>query len=224
MADGLSDPLALLLRIGQYNPEREIVFMFADWDALRGQALILAERADGVPVPEDDPDELPPLGQPVPPIVSDHPDPLLAKDYDHLLDLLGDRVSRHEDEMEGLTPDERTVWDVVELMGEVDNGGISQFFVNSGHYWREMAAALERVGAAEALAVFRKACAAMCGGEPPPDDLEDLWDAIDESPPDCSDALEEADQAFYALEEELPGVLWAFWQSVQRRARREGGG
>ena len=119
----LSDPLSIIIRLHDYNPEREIVFAFLDFDLLEGQAIVLGEREDGVPR-EDDFDELgtapPPMGEPTPPIVGDTPDSARAKDFDHLLEILNDKVTRGGEE--ALEPKERAVWDVMELKYQVLNG------------------------------------------------------------------------------------------------------
>jgi hypothetical protein len=207
----LSDPFSVLIRLDEYNPEREILFTFLDFESMAGQAIILGEREDGVPCGrsfEEMPEGTPPLGDVVPPIVEDRPDTAAATNYDELLDIIHDKVTRSDED--ALSADERAIWDILELKYEVQNGGFDQYFFNCGRPRKSVADALRRVGATRISDLFDRACAKVPEGRPPSGgevvlDLEEILNS--------DDVWDKDDSEFYQLEEELPEILWRFWTS-----------
>ncbi len=211
--EGLSEAWAILLRIDEYNPERQLVVTILDFDSMNARGLILGEREDGTPSELDfeQPDGgWPPSGSPVPPIVTGQPNADDTADCEELLDAINDRVTRSGEE--ALDPDQRAIWAVVELQSQVVNGGFHQFFYNCGRQWQATRDSLQRVGAHRAAALFDRACGRFPDGAPPGGDA--LWDCLDESD---SSAWDEDDWEFYQLESELPGILWRFWRGRDRR-------
>jgi hypothetical protein len=197
--------LSILIRLNEYNPEREILFTFFDFKSLDGQAIILGERKDGVPCGrnfEKLPQGTPTLGEIISPIVTDRPDSDTASNYDNLLEIINDTVTRSDED--ALNNDERAIWDIGELQYQVENGGFDQFFSNCETRWKHTANALRRVGATRMADLFDQASIKFLNRKPPQDDdwlvsKENLWDS--------------EDSEFYKLEEELPEIIWHFWKS-----------
>lgn len=80
----------------------------------------------------------------------------------HDLDGYYDRVwaALKERGVGGLNEAQRRYHAVTMFNGEVNNGGLSQYFFNSsGNHWRDAVAGLEAMGSKERLAVLREAIA-----------------------------------------------------------------
>lgn len=211
----LSDPFAILFRLYDYNPEREILFTFFDSVSGKGKVHILGERDDGTPFGTGFPlDESgrPPLAAPVEPVVADMPNSLNIADFNALNKCVTDIVSRRG--IEGLNARERVIWDVLELKYQVGNGGFAQFFANCGSDWKRMREALRLAGAEEISAVFARACAVFPEETlNASDDIEDQVESVLEKSPDPWDA---ADSEFYTLSDKLHEILWKFWTREKR--------
>jgi hypothetical protein len=222
LEEQIPDPFAILVRLYDYNPERELLFTFLDYAAEKAQVLILGEREDGKPYGkgfESLRGKEQPVGDSVPPIVLEVPDSTSAQDFDQLNHITTDIVSRKG--VDALNPNERVIWDVLELRYQVENGGFEQFFTNCPDAWQRTAQALDRAGAIEISRLFSRVCASFPGGRP--GEPDGVIEKLDEMADGNEDLWDEEDRAFYELEDDLPRILWQFWsnQMEQEKAQRE---
>lgn len=214
----LSDSFAILIRLGEYNPEREILFTFLDFKSMSAQTTILGEREDGVPCGRgfnELPGGNPSLGTVASPIVDDRPDTEAVANFDELLAAINDKVTRADED--ALNADERAIWDIVELQYQVQNGGFDQYFFNCGRRWQPTSEALRRVGAERLAALFDRVCARFPQGKPPAGDA--LWDELEQLSDSEDDLWDKEDSEFYELDDALPEILWHFWTSPARGRR-----
>jgi len=83
------------------------------------------------------------------------------------------RVHDTPDGFYRLSADERTYYSVCVLHGEVYNGGMYQFFSNSGSYYHEALRGLEQLGATRCRVLLVEACRVLFpNGDPPRDRAE----------------------------------------------------
>ena len=111
------------------------------------------------------------------------------------------------DAIEKLNEHERVFFVAQLLEQEVDNGGFDQFFYNSsGDYAGEVVDAFTKIGALKTAAICQKALAVFGGTVPTDrDEREELLDRLD-----CEDVLGECDDAFYAYEDDLEALYYAY--------------
>jgi len=111
----------------------------------------------------------------------------------------GDLVSRKYDDWPQLSPAEQALMTVFLLEQEVNNGGFSQYYVNTGgHQVEVLAERLEAIGAPGAARLVRRSMEIV----PPPytrELSEAQWDALEAG----TEELNALDDAYYALEEDL---------------------
>jgi hypothetical protein len=200
--------------VATYNPERTVVCMIIDSRSQKGDVRTLSEDKYGRPLDDKgkaDPKKPPKRPRKIaPPIVLSKLDSASAKDFDGLLDALDDKISRSG--VEKLPPRERMVWDVMTLKWEVDNGGLDQYFTNTGDRSASVLAGLQAIGATEVLAIFRKACHAFPHGVPstdPEEEDEELYSI----PKSKVAAWHKLDRKLHAAMERFPGLLWKFWKA-----------
>ena len=128
------------------------------------------------------------------------------------------RVSKSELGFGGLTKDERLYFAVSCLNGEIYNGGFHQFFTsNAGEFYALVVDGLIELGATQALALLQEATELLFGGQVPPVDLNERWDAMkhySEDPTDpilpWMDELERINEAFCEDPDQLSDRLLAF--------------
>lgn len=207
----MSDSFAILIRLYDYNPERQILFAFFDYKARKGQVLILGEREDGLPCGtgfDEYSIKSPPLGPGVLPIITLVPNSNKAENFEDLNCIITDIVSRKG--VEALNKFERVVWDILELKYEVGNGGFMQFFSNCGGNWKRTLDALQLVKATDLCELFKRVCSVFPGGKP--NDKEEVWDQLSKIiEQDDSFSWDEADSEFYDLTDSLQDIIWKFW-------------
>lgn len=109
---------------------------------------------------------------------------------------------------EALTREERTILAVEALEREVNNGGYSQFFVNSSNEYADaIADSLERIGCPATAEITRSALAAVAGISRPAGEVKDgLWEVNEE----CAVALAECDTRYFAGTENIAQQLFNF--------------
>lgn len=112
--------------------------------------------------------------------------------------------------MDALSAPERIFYITQTLEMEVNNGGFSQFFYNSGgDLSGELVAAFEEIGAKQTAALCQKALDAF--GCKIPADREERCDLLDELDEDALDEIwESCDDAFYESEEDLNALNYAY--------------
>ncbi len=117
---------------------------------------------------------------------------------------------QYGDDMSALSEAERIFYITQTLEMEVNNGGFAQFFYNSsGDFSNELAAAFTQIGAVKTAQICQKAISAF-GQEIPTGRAEavemlDEWVLLE-----IHDILCECDGQFYAYEEDLNTLNWAF--------------
>lgn len=123
---------------------------------------------------------------------------------------LNDRIwakCRGGNRMSALSGPERVVLVVLQVDGEVNNGGFDQFFFNSsGDFANEIVDAFSAIGAVKTAEICKKAVS-IYGGTVPPD-----RDARDEFLDDEENAaiLDECDTAFYKNEENVDALIQTY--------------
>lgn len=123
--------------------------------------------------------------------------------------LLNSTPQEYTREEIALTP-ENVVSLVEGFEGEVNNGGIDQFFFNSGgDYFRETVDALELIGAKKTAQILRDACSRFPGGEPPIG-LHERREILLRSVSPDAEAFTDLDEQFYRYEDELYDLLERF--------------
>src|SRR5687767_3139073 len=109
---------------------------------------------------------------------------------------------------DALTREERTILAVEALEREVNNGGYSQFFVNSSNEYADLIVdALERIGCPMTAEITRTAIAAVSGMSRPAGEIKHgLWEVNEE----CAVALAECDKRYFAGTENIAEQLFNF--------------
>jgi hypothetical protein len=148
---------------------------------------------------------------------------LLALEPDYRIDslvLAFEAAIQQKAEAGPISAEERFVLAVEALEREVNNGGYSQFFVNSSNEFVDViVAALHAIGCPEAASITQSAIAALgVEGELTPEKAESRASAaiVGESP-DVHDALESCDGRFYSNEEPIADRLFA-WIKANKAA------
>ncbi len=119
------------------------------------------------------------------------------------------RKSNNGDNIGALSEAERTVFVVISLENEVNNGGFSQFFYNSsGDFANEAADRLRAIGAEKMAAICEKAVGAA--GVRLPEDRNKREDILDELPEEFEDILDECDSEFYDYPDKLSELIFSF--------------
>ena len=195
---GLHDvrDIAITSRVGTYNPENEIVVTFKSAAHSRAQCIVLR-------LP---PEEFRSIG-----IVTDRPNPRAATTFDELIDILNDLYFRTD--VEHMDAPSRHVWRVMEAYWEVLSNGFHGYFYR-GAICCELLDALNAIASPALLKGFSGAFARFPNGRPSTDDNEfesQLARITDANP----GAFEENDSELDEIEDQIPGILWTYWQGQQ---------
>ena len=114
--------------------------------------------------------------------------------------------------LERLSPESRLVFLVSMVLGDVNNGGFSEFFFNSsGDHCTEIVAALTVIGATEGRALLSEAMACFPGATPSPNRFtrQEQLEALEDRPT-FEDAFEKLDERFFADAGRIEERLLAF--------------
>lgn len=112
--------------------------------------------------------------------------------------------------LSGLTEAEQTVFCVDGLEREVNNGGFSQFFINSsGEYASETVAALRRIGADHTAGLVERAMEPFGPGGPSRD-WEERGKQLDEVQKSADSLWMELADAFYEYQDDLTGLMRSY--------------
>ena len=115
---------------------------------------------------------------------------------------------RYGEAMERLSAPERVFYITQWLEMEVNNGGFSQYFFNSsGDFANEVADAFAEIGAVKTAEICKKAVSIYDGEVPA--DRDEREDVFAEDEEKCA-VLDECDEAFFAYEEDLSGLSYAY--------------
>lgn len=119
-----------------------------------------------------------------------------------------------EGNMESLSAPQRHCYGVSVCDGEVDNGGLAQYFDNAGELWQDSLAGYAAIGAKEKHAILQEAVA-MFGPEGPHKEweqrgkqLEKLWAEVDQKHADKKEderphLFEDLDNRYYDSKENV---------------------
>lgn len=139
------------------------------------------------------------------------PDPIgTIADWHHAV--LFDPGDHHTEHLERLSAESRQVYMVSMALGEISNGGFSQFFFNSsGNHCAEVAAALTLIVATEGHALLRKAMAWFPGATPSPHRAtrQEQLEAL-EAKPGADEAFKELNERFWSASGAIQERLLAF--------------
>lgn len=135
------------------------------------------------------------------------------EDPNELIIALSDHVARkcqYGGNMAALSAPERTFFITQSLEMEVNNGGFSQFFYNTGgDFSSEVAAAFNAIGADKTAAICQQAIAAF--GQELPADRETRLAMLNACESDELDAaLEACDNAFYEYQDDLTTLNYTY--------------
>ena len=133
-----------------------------------------------------------------------------------------DQVSERYDEVgfDKLSQQERLVYCIWWLEGEVNGGGFHQFFSNSsGDYTNETLEALTAIGALKTKKLLEKAVEIAFDGKPAPADSDKRNALLERSTEEAEDelfaALDKLDQEFYKYEDPIADLVNK-WLSEQK--------
>ena len=118
--------------------------------------------------------------------------------------------TQYGDDMSGLSKPERIIYITQTLEMEVNNGGFSQFFYNSGGgFSNELVEAFTAIGAVATAAICQKAIDAFdCKIPVDRDEREEMLDELESD--ELDEILEECDNAFYDYEDNLNELNYHF--------------
>jgi hypothetical protein len=187
--------IAILSRVGTYNPEKEIVVTFFSVGRKQAQCVVLG----AAPAPYKDIR-----------IVTDRPVPTDATTFDELIQILNDLHSRSD--LAEMDAPAQHLWRVMEAMWEIQSNGFDGYFSSVGPDCCKLLGAVNTIGSPVLQRVFADALARFPDGQPPSNDDEfyEQLSSITDSEPD---AFEQHDSEFYAIDDQIPNILWAYWQN-----------
>jgi len=121
-----------------------------------------------------------------------------------------DEKTQYGEDLSALSEAERVFYITQTLEMEVNNGGFSEFFYNSGgDVSHELVGAFTAIGADATAAICRKAIEAF--GTDVPADRDERIEILDGPDGDrICEALEECDEAFFAYEEDLNALSYNY--------------
>ncbi len=106
-----------------------------------------------------------------------------------------------------LSPPERFYIAIIRLDGEINNGGLSQYFLNnSGDSWRDALTGLDAIGAKERAAVLRDAIR-IFGKTPPSEDCDTRREHLSLLIQENEDAFDKCDSRYYKSSEVIMVLL-----------------
>jgi hypothetical protein len=190
--------VAIMSRVGTYNPERELVVTFLSTQHGIAQCVVLRD---------------PPAEHKEVAIVTDQPDSSSATTFDQLLDILNDIYFRSG--IDAMNTPSRHIWRVMEANWQIQLNGFSGYFYNVGTECSELIAALDAIHSTILHKVFSDAFALFPDGMPSTDD-DTFHSQLDTITEEDDDPFGDHDSAFYEIDEQVPSILWAYWQ-VQRQ-------
>lgn len=118
-----------------------------------------------------------------------------------------DERCEYGDAMKKLNEHERLFYITQTLEQEVNNGGFSQYFYNSGgNFANEEVDAFTQIGALKTAEICKKAVAVFNGQVP--EDREERQSLLESL--DCEEILEECDNAFFDYEDDLEALNYAY--------------
>ena len=107
----------------------------------------------------------------------------------------------------GLTPPQQQYFAVLIYNGEVNNGGHSQFFVNSsGYFWKEALSGLHAIGAPQRAQILEEAVR-LFGVTGPAQEDDTRHSQLARFSPEHDKVLDELDQRYYACTENVDVLL-----------------
>ncbi|MDX1512800.1 MAG: DMP19 family protein [Gammaproteobacteria bacterium] len=110
------------------------------------------------------------------------------------------------DKIDEFAEDARDIYTVGLLDGEVNNGGFSQYFWNTeGQFAAHTLEVLKRIGAKETASLLRRAMKIY--GAPSSGDVEEWYDRLEKVEAEHADALEDLDEQFYEVLDDLPVLV-----------------
>ena len=196
-ADG--PDVAIMTRVGTYNPELELVVTFLSAQHGYAQCVVL----------RDPPTEYKGIS-----IVTDHPDTSSAKTFDQLLDILNDIYFRSD--IDAMDTPSRHVWRVMEANWQIQSNGFSGYFFNVGTECCELISALDAINSPILHKVFSDAFALFPNGKPSNDD-DEFYSQLDTITDADEDPFDNHDSEFYEIDEQVPEILWAYWQGQRQQ-------
>jgi hypothetical protein len=198
LQDGV-DMIAIMSRVGTYNPESELVVTFHSVQHKQAQCLVLRSP--------------PPEFEGVP-IVTDCPDPRAATTFEELLDILNDIYFRAD--VDAMDTASRHVWRVMEATWQIQSNGFYGYFGNVGPKCCELLTALDAIASPVLQKVFSSVFALFPDGKPSAahNELNLQLSAIINAD---EDAFERHDSDFYGIDEQIPAILWAYWQEQRSK-------
>ncbi len=111
-----------------------------------------------------------------------------------------------------LSDAERDFYVVADMIGQLDNGGFSGYFYNTGHNAHFLQSALEKVGSTMCRRIVTDAIQTF--GKVPSSDYDEMLEELASVTNDFEDDLwGNHDSRFYALEENLPELLMNYAES-----------
>ena len=121
-----------------------------------------------------------------------------------------DNKTNYGEDMSVLSEAERIFYITQTLEMEVNNGGFSQFFYNSGgNFSNELVGAFTAIGANATAAICQKAISAFgCDIPVDRDEREDMLDELGSD--EIEEILEECDRAFFDYEDNLNDLNYNF--------------
>jgi hypothetical protein len=196
-ADG--PDVAIMSRVGTYNPERELVVTFLSARHGYAQCVVLC----------DPPDEYKDVA-----IVTDQPDTSSATTFDQLLDILNENYFRSG--VDAMDIPSRHVWRVMEAHWQIQSNGFSGYFYNAGTECCELISALDAINSPILHKVFADAFALFPNGKPS-NDADTFYSQLDAITDADEDPFDNHDSAFYEIDEQVPEILWTYWQRQRQQ-------
>jgi hypothetical protein len=190
------------LHIAQYNPERSALFFLCSIEQGEGRPVGIWDRGADLELP---------------PITRDRPDSRAARDFDELLSIIEDIMSRGGKEL--LSREEAVVWNAMAVQWEVENGGFMQYIENEPARWQPGRLALQTVGATEVLRVYDKVGSLFPDGSPS-NDYDQAIAQVESLAADREDPFAPEDSEFDRVVSELKPKVWQWWVSTIEPANR----
>jgi hypothetical protein len=188
LPDGV-DMIAIMSRVGTYNPENELVVTFHSAEHNQAQCVVLRH---------------PPSEFKDVPIVTDRPELGAATTFDELLDILNDIYFRAD--VDAMDTASRHIWRVMEASWQIQSNGFYGYFGNVGPKCCELLSALDAIKSPVLQRVFSSVCALFPDGKLSADH-DELYLQLSAIIDADEDAFERHDSDFYEIDEQIPAIL-----------------